>query len=201
MDSQIKRVRCRVSTENLREVQVLADFLVELPMGDMTNKEPNSTWLRHVDGSSSKQGSWIKVRLTSPTGEILEQSFQLDFHASNNEAEYEALVAGLRLAHGLKIRNLHAYCGSQLVASQYSEEYLKLIQVLDHDFDHFALPRIPRSKNAQADALAALASSSDPGLKRIIPVDFVEHPSIGPPVIHNLIREHEEDQRSKPRKI
>ena len=47
--------------------QVLADFLVELPVGDMMKKEPNSTWLLHVDGSSSKQGSEIGVRLTSPT--------------------------------------------------------------------------------------------------------------------------------------
>ncbi|KAF8112823.1 hypothetical protein N665_0060s0006 [Sinapis alba] len=39
--------------------QVLADFLVELPTEDMTNKEPNSTWILHVDGSLSKQGSGI----------------------------------------------------------------------------------------------------------------------------------------------
>ena len=92
--------------------QVLADFLVELPTRGMTNEEPNSTWVLHVDGSSSKQGSGIGIRLTSPNGEILEQSFRLAFHASNNEAEYEALVAGLWLAHGLKIRNIHAYCDS-----------------------------------------------------------------------------------------
>jgi len=73
--------------------QVLADFLVELPTETITNEEPNSTWLLHVDGSSSKQGSGVVIRLTSPTSEILEQSFRLEFHASNNEAEYEALVA------------------------------------------------------------------------------------------------------------
>ncbi|XP_048605843.1 uncharacterized protein LOC125583251 [Brassica napus] len=178
--------------------QVLADFLVELPTGDMKNTEPDSTWILHVDGSSSKQGSGIKIRLTSPTGEVLEQSFRLEFHASNNEAEYEALVAGLRLAHGLKIRNIHAHCYSQLVAYQYSGEYeardermdayLKLIQDLSRDFNHFALTRIPRSENTQADAFAALASSSDSGLRRVIPVEFIEHPSIRPPVVANLIR-------------
>ncbi|KAL0716302.1 hypothetical protein Bca4012_065624 [Brassica carinata] len=135
--------------------QVLADFLVELPMGDMTNTEPNTTWILHVDGSSSRKGSGIGIWLTSPTGEILEQSFRFEFHASNNEAEYEALVAGLRLARGLKIRNIHAYCDSKLVANQYSGEYeardkrmdayLKLIQDLSRNFDHFALTRIPRS--------------------------------------------------------
>ena len=64
---------------------------------------------------------------------------------------------------------------------------LKLVQNLAQSFDQFALTRIPRAENAQADALAALASSSDPGLSRVIPVEFVEHPSIGPPVIINLI--------------
>ena len=42
---------------------------------------------------------------------------------------------------------------------------LKLVQDLARDFDQFALTRIPHSENVQADALAALASSSDPGLK------------------------------------
>ena len=73
------------------------------------------------------------------------------------------------------------------------DAYLKLIRSLAHDFDHFTLTCIPQSENAQADALATLASSSDPDLKRIIPVEFVEDPSIGPPVITNLIQEHEED--------
>ncbi|KAL0771446.1 hypothetical protein Bca101_036597 [Brassica carinata] len=184
--------------------QVLADFLVELPTETITNDEPNSTWLLHVDGSSSKKGSGIGIRLTSPTNEILEQSFRLEFHTSNNEAEYEALVAGQRLAHGLKIRNIHVYCDSQLVASQYSGEYeardermdayLKLVRKLAQKFDYFALTRIPRSGNVQADALAALASSSDPGLKRVIPVEFIEHPSIGPPIVVNLIEEQDDEE-------
>ncbi|WZZ27565.1 hypothetical protein YC2023_010966 [Brassica napus] len=180
--------------------QVLADFLVELPTGTVTNKEPNSTWVLHVDRYSSKQGSGIGIRLTSPTSEILEQSFRLEFHVSNNEAEYEALIAGLHLARGLKIRNVHAYCDSQLVASQYSGEkamdermdtYLKLVQTLAQEFDCFALKRIPRYEHVQPDALAAMASSSDLGLKIVIPVEFIEHPSIGPPIVVNLIRDQD----------
>ena len=78
------------------------------------------------------------------------------FHTSNNEAEYEALIAGLRLAHSLKICSMHAYCDSQLVPCQN----------LAQSFDQFALTRIPRAENA----LAALASSSGPGLRRVIPI-------------------------------
>ena len=128
---------------------------------------------------------------------MLEQSFRLVFHASNNEAEYEALITGLRLAHGLKIHNIHSYCDSQLVESKYIGEYeardermdtyLKFVQHLAKSFDQFALTRIPRVENAQAYALAALASSSDLGLSRVFPVEFIEHSSIGPPVIVHLI--------------
>ena len=77
------------------KLQVLPDFLVELPTECMTNHEPDLTWTLHVDGYSSKQGSGVGLRLTSPTGEVLEQSFRLIFNASNDEAEYEALIAGL----------------------------------------------------------------------------------------------------------
>ena len=83
------------------------------------------------------------------------------------------------------------------MASQFSGEYeakdermdayLKLVRKLSQKFDCFALTRIPRSENVQADALAALASSSDPGLKRVIPVELIENPSIGPPIVVNLI--------------
>ena len=67
------------------------------------------------------------------------------------------------------------------------DAYLKLVQSLAQNFDQFVLTQIARSENAQADALAALASSSDPGLSRVIPVEFIEHPSTGPPFIINLI--------------
>ncbi|CAA7030113.1 unnamed protein product [Microthlaspi erraticum] len=75
------------------------------------------------------------------------------------EAEYEALIAGLRLAIGIGARKLHAYSDSQLVTSQYHGE-------------------IPRGENSAADALAALASTSEPLLKRIIPVEGIHNPSI-----------------------
>jgi len=60
----------------------------------------DTTWLLRVDGSSSNQGSGVGILLTSPTSKVLEQSFRLNFEATNNVAEYEALVAGLKLAHG-----------------------------------------------------------------------------------------------------
>ncbi|KFK32069.1 hypothetical protein AALP_AA6G195500 [Arabis alpina] len=80
--------------------QVLADFLIELPEDETLKEIRPGIWELHVDGSSSKNGSGIGIRLASPKGEILEQSFCLGFKASNNEAEYEAVIAGMRLAQG-----------------------------------------------------------------------------------------------------
>ncbi|XP_010430672.1 PREDICTED: uncharacterized protein LOC104714901 [Camelina sativa] len=94
--------------------QVLADFLVEPSPELKADTPPPEIWSLHVDGASSKMGSGVGIRLTSPTGEILEQSFRLAFSASNNNVEYEALIAGLHLAHGIGIKKIQAYCDSQL---------------------------------------------------------------------------------------
>ncbi|XP_024013954.1 uncharacterized protein LOC112088034 [Eutrema salsugineum] len=168
--------------------QVLADFLIELPVEATNEPTLDEVWTLHVDSSSSKHGSGIGIRLTSPTGEILEQSFRLNFHASNNEAEYEALIAGIRLAQRIGVRKIRTFCDSQLVACQFNGEYeakdgrmgvyLKVVRELVRKFDEFELTRFPRGENTSADALAALASTSDPDLRRTIPVEFIERPSI-----------------------
>lgn len=58
------------------------------------------------------------------------------------------------------------------------DAYLKVVKSLTTQFDFFELTRIPRGENTLADALAALASTSDPDLKRIIPVETIKKPSI-----------------------
>ncbi|CAE5959424.1 unnamed protein product [Arabidopsis arenosa] len=113
------KYKSRTSTK----AQVLADFLTELPLDDGILIETDSIWKLHVDGSSSKQGSGIGIRLETPTKEIIEQSFRLMFPASNNEAEYEALLAGLRLALAIGAEKIIAYCDSQLVVNQFAGDY------------------------------------------------------------------------------
>ncbi|KFK26613.1 hypothetical protein AALP_AA8G271600 [Arabis alpina] len=172
--------------------QVLADFLIELPENQTPKEVRPRIWELQVDGSSFKNRSGIGILLASPTGEILEQSFRLAFKASNNEAEYEAIIAGMRLAQGLNVEHVHAFCDSQLVTSQFSgenatkddrmEAYLKIVKDLALTLKEFTLTRIPRGENVDADALANLASASappkDPAFKRVILVEFIEFPSI-----------------------
>jgi len=136
----------------------------------------------------------VGIQLTSPTGEVIEQSFRLRFNASNNEFEYEALIAGIKLAQGMGIRDIHAHSDSQLITSQFHgeyeakdkrmEAYLELVKTLTQQFESFELTRIPRGENTSTDALAALASTSDPFVNRIIPLEGIEHTSIDLTVKH-----------------
>ena len=62
----------------------------------------------HFDGSKMRTGLGAGVVLTSPKGDKLRDALQIHFVASNNVAEYEALVHGLWLAKELSIRRICA---------------------------------------------------------------------------------------------
>jgi len=132
-------------TRTSLKAQVLADFVIELSLADLDGTNSNKKWLLHVDGSSKRQGSRVGIQLTSPTGEVIQQSFRLGFSASNNESEYEALVAGIKLAQRMGIRDIHAHSDSQLVTIQFHgeyeakdermEAYLELVKNLTQQFE------------------------------------------------------------------
>ncbi|XP_048611602.1 uncharacterized protein LOC125585924 [Brassica napus] len=134
--------------------QVLADFFIELtPELEQDLILPSVNWILHVDGSSTSKG--------------------FGFAASNNEAEYESLIAGLRLAKAVKAKKVSAYCDSQLVVSQYLGDY----DVRNERMDAY-LKLVPRGENVCADALAALGSKLHDQVKRTIPIHKIEKPSI-----------------------
>ncbi|KAL6344991.1 hypothetical protein AAG906_007722 [Vitis piasezkii] len=93
--------------------QVMADF--------RTTRE--EWWTLQVDGASRSSGFGVGLLLQSPTGEQLEQAIRLRFPASNNEAEYEAILSGLDLALALSVSRLRVYSDSQLVVRHVQKEY------------------------------------------------------------------------------
>ena len=106
--------------------------------------------------------------LHSPEGDKIECMVCLDFPTTNNEAEYEALIAGLDLAKVAGAKNLVVYCDSQMVTSQVNGEYdcrnerMKkyLEQVKDRINNLRAkFVQIPREENEHADQLAKAAST------------------------------------------
>ena len=80
--------------------QVLPDFLVE--WAEVQTPGPpdlSNSWSMFFDGSKRQQGAGAGVVLISPKGTKLKYVLQINFsHASNNEAEYEALLHGMRMA-------------------------------------------------------------------------------------------------------
>ena len=77
----------------------------------------------YFDGSLKLGGGGAGVLFISPKGEQLKYIFQILFEVSNNEAEYEALLHGLRLAISLGIKRLLVYGDSLLVVQQVNKEW------------------------------------------------------------------------------
>jgi hypothetical protein len=99
--------------------QVLADFVAEwvdtqLPAALI---QPE-LWTMFFDGSLMKTGAGAGLLFISPLGKHLRYVLRLHFPVSNNMAEYEALVNGLRIAIELGVRRLDARGDSQLVIDQ-----------------------------------------------------------------------------------
>ena len=148
--------------------QALADFLVELPQA---NTRPNREdwWTLCIDGASRQSGAGIGLQLTSPIGEKIEQAVRLGFDASNNESEYEALIAGVELALAVGVGSLLIHNDSQLVVGQINaefesreprmEKYASLARHKLSTLSAWKLEHIPRDRNERADALAAIAAS------------------------------------------
>ncbi|KAL0362157.1 UNVERIFIED_CONTAM: hypothetical protein Scaly_1170900 [Sesamum calycinum] len=78
------------------KAQALVDFVVKMTAEEGEHKQ--QWWKLFVDGSSNLQGSGAGLILETPLGDKIQYALRFSFDASNNEAEYEALLAGGRLA-------------------------------------------------------------------------------------------------------
>ena len=97
--------------------QVLADFVMEFASSEPARDAHAATDFS-IDGASNAQGSEAGLILTSLEGIDIEYALRFGFHTSNNKAEYEAVIAGLNLAHSLEVDQLEVYSDSQLVVRQ-----------------------------------------------------------------------------------
>ncbi|KAJ1698478.1 hypothetical protein LUZ63_006990 [Rhynchospora breviuscula] len=105
--------------------QVLADFVVE-----STARPPGppeeAIWKVFVDGASFEKGSGVGVEIKGPKGEKFHYAIHLTFEVSNNVAEYEALLVGMRLIEAIGAKRVRFYMDSQLVVNQIKGEYATL---------------------------------------------------------------------------
>lgn len=96
---------------------------------------------------------------------------QLQFHVTNNEAEYEAILTGLRVAKALEAKIMLLKSNSKLVIGQINEEFeakekrmqkhLKLTNQLISEFDRVSFTQVPRDQNSEANQVARYVSSKE----------------------------------------
>ncbi|XP_071695022.1 uncharacterized protein [Rutidosis leptorrhynchoides] len=180
----------RFSPRSAVKGQVLADYLAETA-GDIevshASKEippsPKKLWEMHTDGACGPEGAGARIVLKSPEGEEYTLALCFSFLVTNNEAEYEALLSGMRVAKYLEVKELSVYVDSQLVANQFNEifeahdesmqKYLKLVQEL-------------------ADALSKLATLTFNHFKKEIWVEEVKVESIDTDGVSAAVEEDEQ---------
>ena len=110
-----------VSSTLIREAikaQVLADFIAEFTYPYKEEEPPMETWTVQTDGSATKKVEGTRAVLISLEKETLKYAVRLQFPATNNKAEYEALLTGLSLAKALGAKSLIVQADSQLIIGQ-----------------------------------------------------------------------------------
>ncbi|XP_016648970.1 PREDICTED: uncharacterized protein LOC107880923 [Prunus mume] len=158
--------------------QVVADFIPELTPAPSDAPSPNAVitergnmdanrfdlsvplWILHVDGSANQQGCGAGLVLTTPDGCKVEYALRFNFRTSNNKAEYEALLAGIRLAKSMSAKQISIHSDSQLIVNQITanfaakdasmSSYLSAAHQLLQRFQAYEIQQIPSTKTAEA---------------------------------------------------
>ena len=130
----------------------------------------NKIWKLFFYGASSREGSRAGIVLISPTQQVVTVSYKLQFQTTNDTAEYEALILGMKAAKDLGVEQLVAYRDSELVIEQVKDLYKlknpklknykdEVRNLIDLYFSAFNLQHISREVNELVDSLAIVASN------------------------------------------
>ncbi|XP_076946298.1 uncharacterized protein LOC143617702 [Bidens hawaiensis] len=179
--------------------QVLADFITEvlqhkekeflIEQQPQAPPEKGQIWSLFTDGASSNEGSGAGLRLVNPEGHEFTYAIKLDFKSTNNEAEYEAFLAGLCIAKKLGVKHLEARVDFMLIAGQINGTYKAKNDVMASylsqakkflilQFSSFKVIHIKGSDNKSVDALSKLASTNFEHLAKDTRVEVLDCPSI-----------------------
>jgi ribonuclease HI len=168
--------------------QILADFVAEWTDTQLPPPQIQAEcWTLYFDGSVMKTGAGTGLLFVSPLGEHMRYAVRLHFPASNNMAEYEALLCGLKISIETGIKRLDMRGDSQLVIDQVMknaschddkmEASCKAVRALQDKFYGIELNHVPRRYNEEADELAKIASGRITVLPNVFSRD-VAQPSV-----------------------
>jgi ribonuclease HI len=154
--------------------QALADFIADWTPGahkEGTSKDTEA-WTVFCDGSWGTFGARAAAVLVAPSKAKTCFALKLDFSCTNNIAEYEALLLGLRKLRAMGIRRAILKTDSQVITGHVNksskardpklEKYLNAVRRLEASFEGFSVKNIPRGENEHADLLAKSAAQGLP---------------------------------------
>ena len=153
--------------------QVLADFVAEWMEAELPREHAAYThWVMYFDGSKMLAGLGAGVVLTSPTGDTMKYVLQIMYTDSNNAAEYEALLHGLRMAVSMGIRCLEVRGDSNLAISQINGDfnakdpkmtaYRNAVITMSARFEGLEFHHVRMRSNQAADILARMGARREP---------------------------------------
>ncbi|GJS92335.1 reverse transcriptase domain-containing protein [Tanacetum coccineum] len=193
--------RPRVSVKG----QILAYFIVERPEEESLDTlmkaedELPKPWILFTDGSFYTDGSEAGLILTNLEGVEFTYALRFRFDATNNEVEYKALIAGLRIAKQMGVKNLQANVDSHLVANQVNRtyvaketdmiRYMEKVRTLTSSFKAFSIRQIPRSENKKVDTLSKIASISFAHMSKQVLFEELKEKSISEVEILSVVEE------------
>ncbi|XP_071739778.1 uncharacterized protein [Rutidosis leptorrhynchoides] len=172
-------------------------------MLDLENITPSvpKLWELYTDGASGPEGASAGLLLTGLDNEEHTYALRFNFKATKNEAEYGALLAGVRMAKKIGVKILDAYVDSQLIANQINgtfdahdkgmQVYLALLRSPIIEFDDSKIIQIPRSQNMQEDVFSKLVALTFNHLKKKVLVEQIFKKSIELSKLTTVIEEAE----------
>ncbi|GJS89967.1 putative nucleotidyltransferase, ribonuclease H [Tanacetum coccineum] len=194
--------------------QVLADFLSDASDGEAEEEyfqmpevlpevDDTKVWTLFTDGAASLKGSGAGLVLIGPSGLEYTYALRLTFVSTNNEAEYEALLAGLRIARKMKVSSIEVKVDSKLVANQINGayeatkesmiKYLAKAKEFISEFKTFSIENIPREDNQKADILSKLATVPFSHLTKEILVEVLNERSTDAKEVQTIVEEEGEN--------
>ena len=96
----------------------MGDEAMDERLVDVASIQGLSPWELYVDGAANQRGSGVGLVLLSPEKIIIEKSLRLNFFATNNEAEYEALLKEMVMVQKMRGKAVRAFSDSKLVVGQ-----------------------------------------------------------------------------------
>nr|GEV26675.1 reverse transcriptase domain-containing protein [Tanacetum cinerariifolium] len=203
--ASLNRFLAKSPEKSLTFFKTLKNFIVERLEEDSMDtpmeieEELPEPWILFTDGSSCADGSEEGLILTNPEGTEFTYALRFMFEATNNEAEYEALIARLRIVEQMGVKNLQANVDSRLVANQVNEtyiakeagmiKYLEKVRMLTNGFRMFSIKQVPKSENKKADALRKIISTSFAHLSKQVLVEELKEKSINEVEVLAMVEE------------